>query len=157
MYKEEVDISLNVPTPEEGSQGMFSFGGRLDEITERQHKFFRFVKFLRSHFNQLFNKLLMYESVYSGLMSEKDFKIIINRMRYRYTNDSIYEEAKRRQKLETALELLSNYEEYLLKYYDEDFIRTVILRQTKEDQIKYKKFAKSRKDSGEDESGGRKW
>lgn len=132
-WNSKVDESLNIPSSGEG-ETMFSFSSKIEEITAKQYKFFRFIKYLRIHFNVLFIKLIQ-EDLIVGKVIDKDtdWNEIEDYINFIYKNDSAYEEAKEMHKLEARLEFINTYEALLIKYYGIKFIRKRILKQTDEE------------------------
>jgi len=133
FWDRKVDEALHTPKTEGGEESIVSFGSRIEEISRAEYKFFRFIKMLRSYFNQLFNILLKVDVLAAGITKESVWEEIEDDLIFVYKNDSIYEENKERNKLENKFEFLQNYEQLLLKYYGETYIRKRILKQTDEE------------------------
>jgi len=143
-WKKEVDSSLNV-VPENDENSIINFGSRLEEISRKEFKFFRFIKWIRTYFNILFTLLLKIESVFSNTLTIQQWEEIKGDIFYIYENDSIYESAKKRQKNLAKLEDAQAFAETALRWYGEEWFRTNILEQTPEEQKKFKEDYEKRK------------
>jgi len=137
-WKDEVSASLNLPQSKD-TEAMFNFGSRLEEISRAEHRWFRFIKFLRSYFNMLFTKLIGIELVENKTMTKDEFDEIDDDIYYVYENDSIYEEAKKFSKIEMVLEKLSTYGEVIEKWFGPEWAYDNIIPCTKEEKTKYMK------------------
>jgi hypothetical protein len=77
--------------------------------------------------------LLRIQVVLKGIMSEEDWKKIEPNINFTYNRDSHFSELKQSEIMRDRLELLSQADEYIGKYYSIDWIRKNILQQSEED------------------------
>lgn len=139
--KEEVDYylnrvysTLNVPLSRL-SQGTSLNFGKQAEITQDELKFAKFISRVRRKFSDLFNDLMRTQAVLTGICSADDWDNIIRpNIRYSYAQDIYWKEAKDIENFRNRIELLSEMQEYVGKYYSEEYVKKNILRQT-DDEI----------------------
>ncbi len=155
-WKEEVSQSLNSSQTKDGDS-MFNFGSRIEEISRAEYKWYKFIKWLRSYFNSLFLKLVAVDIVARKVMSKSEFSEIEDMIYFIYDNDSIYEEAKRSQKIEMKLDALDKYGALAEEWYGEEWVRENILQQTPDDIKKYMAHRAEHKANNTDDDKGNKW
>ena len=124
--------SLNVPVSRMESDNGFNLG-RSAEITRDEVKFFKFIEKLRMRFTELFLNLLRTQLVLKGVMSEDDWKNISPDIQFIFNQDSHFSELKQSEVLKERLEILSQMDEYIGKYYSTEWIRRNILKQSDEE------------------------
>lgn len=140
-YKDEVAMSLNLPV-RDGQDATFLFGGKAEEISRAEYKWFRFIKWLRGYFNNLFLKLIKTELLATKVLTEKEWEEIKDEIQFIYENDSIYEESKRINKIIMKLDLLKDYAETVEEWYGEEWLRRNLLGDSEEDIKKYMEIRK---------------
>ena len=149
-FKDEVAMALNLPE-RAGQDAMFQFGGRQEEISRAEYKWFRFIKWLRGYFNDMFIQFMQLDLVGHKIMSAEEFNDIKNDILFVYENDSVYEESKRVAKLTSKLDMLRDYAEMADEWYGEEWIRRNILGEDNEEikaNMKHREeFKKKNKDS----------
>tara|TARA_Y100001938_G_C7998732_1_gene383519 strand:+ start:176 stop:778 length:603 start_codon:yes stop_codon:yes gene_type:complete len=150
--------SLNVPTSRMEPDTGFNMG-RSAEITRDEVKFFKFIEKLRARFTDLLMTLLRTQLLLKGVMSEDDWNNLRQTIKFTYNQDSYFSELKETEIMKERLDMLSQMDEYIGRYYSVEWIRRNILRQTEEDidlidtQIEKEK-AEMPQEEGEDEFGG---
>jgi len=150
--------SLNVPTSRMEPDTGFNMG-RSAEITRDEVKFFKFIEKLRARFTDLLMTLLRTQLLLKGVMSEDDWNNLRQTIKFTYNQDSYFSELKETEIMKERLDMLSQMDEYIGRYYSVEWIRRNILRQTEEDidlidtQIEKEK-AEMPPEEGEDEFGG---
>jgi len=150
-FQKEVYKALNVPLSRLETESVVSFGSRLEEINRDEQKFFNFIKTIRKRFNKLFVELLKIEADYRGIMSPDDFSKIVNGLRFIYSNDSIYEENRKRAKLSSMVEVAAENEQFVVKHFGLEYFRMKYLGMTEEEVKEAEKRDEERKKNGEDE------
>jgi len=144
--------SLNVPVSRLESDAGFSLG-RASEISRDEVKFSKFISRLRARFTILFDEILEKQLVLKGVMSPEEFRNIKNRLRYDFMEDNHYEELKQTEMLRERLQTLRDLDEYVGKYYSEEWVRKNILMQSDEDIEAQDKRMKEEEELSPDESG----
>jgi len=156
-FKKKLYGSLNVPSSRLEAENGFNMG-RSAEITRDELKFFKFIDRLRNRFSDLFNQLLRNQLVLKGIITEEDWVNIKENVTYRWLKDSYFSELKEGEILKERLDMLSQVNEYIGKYYSIEWVRKNILRQSEEDVKLIDGQMKTEKDSGlhdEDDEGDR--
>lgn len=124
--------SLNVPVSRMESDNGFNLG-RSAEITRDEVKFFKFIEKLRTRFTDLFLNLLRTQLILKGVMSEDDWNNISPDIQFIFNQDSHFSELKHSEILKERLDILSQMDEYIGKYYSTEWIRRNILKQSDEE------------------------
>jgi len=124
--------SLNVPISRMETENGFNMG-RSAEITRDEVKFFKFIEKLRMRFSEMFIQLLKIQLLLKGVMTEDDWKKIAPNIRFKYNHDSYFSELKETEILKERLDIMSQMDEYVGKYYSEEWVRKNILRQSDEE------------------------
>ena len=124
--------SLNLPISRMEPDNGFNMG-RSAEITRDEVKFSKFIDKLRIKFATMFMKLLRVQLILKGIMSEDDWKKIEPDINFKYNRDSHFSELKQSEIMRDRLELLSQADEYIGRYYSVDWIRRNILHQSEEE------------------------
>jgi hypothetical protein len=131
-FQKNLYKSLNVPISRMESDTGFSLG-RASEISRDEVKFSKFIRRLRTRFSILFDEILEKQLILKGVMTPEEFKQIKNRIRYDFMEDNHYEELKQTEILRERLQTLRDLEEYVGKYFSQEWVRKNILMQTDED------------------------
>ena len=127
--------SLNVPISRMEAENGFNMG-RSAEITRDEVKFSKFIDKLRMRFTDMFLQLLKVQLLLKGIMSEEDWKTIEPDVYFKYNKDSYFSELKESEILRDRMEILSQADEYIGRYYSVDWVRRNILHQTEEEIAK---------------------
>jgi hypothetical protein len=127
--------SLNVPISRMEAENGFNMG-RSAEITRDEVKFSKFIDKLRLRFTDMFLQLLKVQLILKGIMSEDDWKSIEPDIYFEFNKDSYFSELKESEIMRDRMELLSQADEYIGKYYSVDWVRRNILHQTEEEILK---------------------
>jgi len=146
-FKKKLYLSLNVPSSRLEAENGFNMG-RSAEITRDELKFFKFIDRLRNRFSDLFNQLLRVQLVLKGIVTEEDWVNISEKLTYRWLKDSYFSELKEGEILKERLDMLSQVNEYIGKYYSIEWVRKNVLRQGDEDIKIIDSQMKSEKDAG---------
>jgi len=141
-FREEVYNALHVPVSRLQPEASFAFGARTEEISRDENDFQEFKNYLRKRFSLLFTELIGIHGNLKGSFQKTEYNEVKNDIRYKFKNDSIYYEAKKRAKLEARMEMLQQYGDQILKWYGEPYLRKEVLGQNDEEIKQYKKDAK---------------
>jgi len=135
-FRKKLYQSLNIPISRiEGTESTSFNLGRTSEINRDEIKFAKFISRLRQRFSSLFTDLLRVQLLLKGVIKEDDWYEIKDAIEYVWTKDSHYAELKQNEILRERLEVLSSLDEYIGKYYSNEWVRKNVLRQS-EDEIK---------------------
>jgi len=124
--------SLNVPLSRMQPQTGISFG-RATEITRDELKFAKFVSRMRKKFNMLFHDLLKTQLMLKGVIVEKDWDILKEKIQYRYAQDQYFEEMKSAENIRNRLDLLNMVQPFVGYYYSKNYVMKNVLRMTDND------------------------
>ena len=130
-FRKKLYQSLNVPISRiEGTESTAFNLGRTSEINRDEIKFAKFITRLRQRFSELFTDLLRVQLLLKGIIKEEDWFDIKDSIDYVWTKDSHYVELKENEILRDRLEVLSQLDEYIGKYFSNEWVRKNLLRQT---------------------------
>ena len=123
-FRKKLYQSLNVPISRiEGTESTAFNLGRTSEINRDEIKFAKFITRLRQRFSELFTDLLRVQLLLKGIIKEEDWFDIKDSIDYVWTKDSHYVELKENEILRERLEVLSQLDEYIGKYFSNDWVR----------------------------------
>ena len=117
----------------EGTESTAFNLGRTSEINRDEIKFAKFITKIRQRFAHLFTDLLKIQLLLKGIIKEEDWFDIKDNLDYVWTKDSHYVELKQNEILRERLEVLSQMDEYIGKYFSNEWTRKNVLRQTDEE------------------------
>lgn len=130
-FQKKLYRSLNVPSDRLDAQSQFNLG-RSSEITREELKFGKFVDRLRIRFCSLFLTILEKEVVLKNIMSIEDWNLIRDKIKFDFVKDSYFTELKNSEILQGRMQTLASMENYIGKYYSNDWVRKNILKQDDE-------------------------
>ena len=131
-FKEKLLRSLNVPIGRMKPDQTFNIG-RSNEITRDELKFMKFVKRLRSKFNQLFMDLLKVQLVSKGVIRHEEWEDISGKIILEYLRDNQFTEMKEAEILTSRIAILQQVDMFVGKYYSKNWVRKNVLRLTDEE------------------------
>jgi len=146
--------SLNVPISRMEAENGFNMG-RSAEITRDEVKFYKFIEKLRLRFAEMFMQLMRIQLILKGVMSEDDWDQIEPDIRFIFNQDSYFGELKQTEIMKDRLDILAQMDEYVGKYYSEEWIRKNVLHQSEEEILYIDEQIKKEAESlgGEEEMG----
>ena len=134
-FRKKLYQSLNIPISRiEGTDSTAFNLGRTTEINRDEVKFSKFISRLRQRFSSLFTDILRVQLLLKGIIKEDDWYEIKDAIEYVWTRDSHFAELKQNEILRERLEVLSSLDEYIGKYFSNEWVRKNVLRQS-EDEI----------------------
>ena len=131
-FQTKVYQALNVPLSRLQPQQGVSFG-RATEITRDELKFAKFVSRLRKKFNALFNDLLRTHLVLKGVITDKDWESIKDRIQYKYAQDQYFEEMKSAENMRNQVDLLNMVQPYIGTYFSQRYAMKNVLKMSDQD------------------------
>jgi hypothetical protein len=131
-FKEKLLRSLNVPIGRMKPDQTFNIG-RSNEITRDELKFMKFVKRLRSKFNQLFMDLLKVQLVSKGVIRHEEWQDISGKINLEYLRDNQFTEMKEAEILNSRVAILQQVDMFVGKYYSKNWVRKNVLRLSDEE------------------------
>ena len=132
FFKEGLYRALNVPASRMETQQGFSLG-RSTEITRDEVKFNKFIEKLRGRFSGLFSELLERQLILKGVCSAEDWKDFKQDIHFDFIKDNNFSELKDAELWQNRLQMLSQVDMYVGKYFTRDWIYKNILHLTDEE------------------------
>ena len=144
-FQQKLFKSLNVPIGRLDSQQQFSFG-RSNEISRDEVKFAKFIQRLRAKFSELFSKILERQLVLKGIITLDDWVEFRNAFKYEYSEDNHFAELKNTEVLRDRVSMLRDVDDYVGKYFSNEWVRRNVLYQSEEDMEEIDKQIKEEED-----------
>jgi hypothetical protein len=131
-FKKKLYRSLNVPTSRLEADNGFNMG-RASEISRDELKFNKFTKRLQTKFARLFTDLLRTQMVLKNIVSGAEFDSMKDFIHYDFATDNHFQELKEGEIIRERLDILSQAESFIGKYFSDDYVRKHILRFSEDD------------------------
>lgn len=128
-FQNKLYQSLNVPISRLQPQQGFSLG-RTSEITRDEIKFNKFIERIRRKFSHLFSETLKIQLVAKGIIRLEEWEEISQDVRYDFQEDNNFAELRDTDLMINRLGALQQIEQYVGKYYSQEYVRRFILRQS---------------------------
>ena len=148
-FQKKLYKSLNVPISRLETETAFSIG-RATEISRDEVKFSRFIDRLRIKFSRVFDDILRTQLILKNIVTEEDWKKSKEYISYDFQKDGHFVELKEAEILRERVNTLEQLDQFVGKYYSEQWIRKNVLRQSEAD---IEAMKKEMEDSGGDEDG----
>ena len=140
--------ALNVPVSRLSTDSNMVSFGRQSEVNRDELKFSKFVSRLRRKFSELFADILKTQLILKNIFTEQDWDAIADDIKYIYSQDSYYAEAKEIELLRNRVEVLQEIDPYIGIFFDTDYVFKTVLRMTDEQIAERKTGLNNDKDSG---------
>jgi hypothetical protein len=131
-FKKKLYYALNIPPSRLVGENGFNLG-RSAEITRDEVKFYKFIERLRNKFAQAFMQLLRVQLILKGIITETDWEDISHNINFVFNKDSYFTDLKDAEILSARMELATQMEPMIGKYYSTLYIKKNILKQTDEE------------------------
>lgn len=131
-FQKKLYKSLNVPIGRLEPETVYSLG-RATEISRDEVKFSKFVERLRTRFSQIFTKILQRQLVLKGIVTMEEWPEFARAIRYDYSVDNYFAELKETEILRDRVSMLRDIDDYVGKYYSNEWVRKHVLHQTDEE------------------------
>jgi len=131
-FQDKLYRSLNVPSSRVGGDSGFNLG-RSSEILRDEVKFSKFVGRLRKRFSNMFNDMLKTQLILKNIITPEDWETMSEHIQYDYLYDNHFSELKESELLMERLNMVTQAEPFIGKYFSQDYVRRKILRQTDEE------------------------
>ena len=128
-FQKKLYKSLNVPISRLETETAFAIG-RATEISRDEVKFSRFIDRLRIKFSRLFDDILKTQLLLKNIVTEDDWKKSKEYVSYDFQKDGHFVELKEAEILRERVNTLEQLDQFVGKYYSEDWIRKNVLRQS---------------------------
>ena len=151
-FKEQVYKSLNVPFSRVESDNGFT-SGRATEINREEVKFHKFVNRLRRQFSKLFIELLGKQLLLKSIVHKSDWDDIVSDIQFNFNQDNHFFELLEFEVLQDRLNLMSDLENSVGKYFSHAWIQRNVLKLTDDDITAMRAEIQAEKEEGFYESG----
>lgn len=131
-FQKKLYESLNVPVTRLQSEGTFNFG-QDSEVSRDEMKFVKFIDRLRARFNEVFLFALEKQLILKNVMTEEDWKSIVNNISFDYAKDNYFEQQKTSMVLRDRLNTLQMIQPFVGTYYSNEWVRKNVLYQSDEE------------------------
>lgn len=131
-FRRKLYEALNVPFSRMETEAQFNLG-RSSEITRDEVKFAKFVGRLRMRFSELFTTLLEKQLLLKGVITKEEWKEIKNKIYYDFQEDNHFSELKEAEVLQNRINIIRDLDEFVGKYYSQEWVRKNVLFQTEEE------------------------
>ena len=131
-FQKKLFKSLNVPVSRLDSESTYTFGSG-SEVTRDEVKFSKFISKLRRKFTATFDDLLRTQLLLKGVITEAEWDKLKEVLIYNFSEDNYYAELKDSEILKERISTLELLEPYVGKYYSNDYVRKILLKQTDEE------------------------
>jgi hypothetical protein len=149
-FKSKLYKSLSIPASRMESDAGFNLG-RSSEIQRDELKFNKFTNRLQKKFARVFVDVLRTQLILKEVVSGEEFdKLCRDFISFDFASDNHFAELKDAEIMRERIETLSTVDEYVGKYYSNQYIRTNILRQTEEEIQLMDKQIKAEEGNSED-------
>ena len=132
-FKKKLYNSLNLPASrlDDANQG-FSLG-RSSEILRDELKFSKWIARLRKKFSAMFHDMLKTQLILKGVIAPQDWEEMQEHIQYDFQYDNHFEELKQAELLGNRLQIATQLDPFLGKYYSIEYVRKQVLMQTDAD------------------------
>ena len=135
-FQKKLLQSMNVPYSRLEPQGGGLVGiGRTTEVTRDELKFNRFVEKLRNKFSQIFDHALSTQLVLKGICTKEEWDKFKDDVFFEYKKDNNFAELREADVLANRIQLLTQIDPFVGRYFSQEFVKRKILRLT-DDEIK---------------------
>ena len=149
-FKKKLYRSLNVPSSRLEADNGFNMG-RASEISRDELKFNKFTKRLQTKFARCFTDILRTQLVLKNLVSGEEFDAIKDFIYYDFATDNHFTELKEGEIMRERLDILSQAESYVGKYFSDAYVQKHILHMSEDDIVRIKGEIDSEGHSEEDD------
>ena len=136
-FKKKLYRSLNVPSSRLEADNGFNMG-RASEISRDELKFNKFVKRLQAKFARCFTEILRTQLVLKNLVSGEEFDAFKDFIYYDFATDNHFTELKEGEIMRERLDILSQAESYVGKYFSDAYVQKHILHMSEDDIARIK-------------------
>jgi len=148
FFQRKLYKALNVPIGRLEQDNAFSLG-RATEINRDEVKFQKFIDKLRKKFSHLLFDMLRVQLLLKGVMTDKDWEVIREDIAIDFLEDNYFAELKEMEILRERIDMLSSLDEYIGKYFSNEWIKRNILHLDDETIKQINKEIEDEKKSGE--------
>ena len=148
-FRRKLYRSLGIPASRLEQSGSQFQLGRATEITRDEIQFARFLDRLRNRLSVVFDEIMSRHLTLIGVIRSKDqCKQLRQYIRYSFNSDSYFSELKKTEIMKERMELVQSMQEYVGKYFSEQYIMDNVLRFSTTEQSRIRREIDIEKESG---------
>jgi len=147
-FKKKLYNSLNLP-PSRLTDDNKGFNlGKTTEVLRDELKFAKFIGRLRKRFSELFHDILKTQLILKGVIAPEDWDDMEEHIQYDFLFDNHFNELKEQEMMLQRMNLVTQMDPFLGKYFSVDYIRRQVLQQTEKEMKEMDKQMRGDIDSG---------
>ncbi len=132
-FKKKLYNSLNLP-PSRLTDDNKGFNlGKTTEVLRDELKFTKFIGRLRKRFSELFHDILKTQLILKGVIAPEDWDDMEEHIQYDFLFDNHFNELKEQEMMLQRMNLVTQMDPFLGKYFSVDYIRRQVLQQTEKE------------------------
>ena len=132
-FKKKLYNSLNLP-PSRLTDDNKGFNlGKTTEVLRDELKFTKFIGRLRKRFGELFHDILKTQLILKGVISPEDWDEMKEHIQYDFLFDNHFNELKEKELMTQRIQLATQMDVFVGKYYSIEYIRKHILEQSEKE------------------------
>jgi len=146
-FQKKLYKALGVPETRLGGEGGFNLG-RSSEILRDELRFNKFVGRLRKRFSNMFLDMLKTQLLLKNVITPEDWTLMSEHIQFDYIYDNHFAELKESELFQERINNAAQAEQYVGKYFSQDYVRRKILRQTDEEIVDQDKLIAAEIEAG---------
>ena len=146
-FQKKLYKALGVPETRLGGEGGFNLG-RSSEILRDELRFNKFVGRLRKRFSNMFLDMLKTQLLLKNVVTPEDWTTMSEHIQFDYIYDNHFAELKESELFQERINNAAQAEQYIGKYFSQDYVRRKILRQTDEEIVDQDKLIAAEIEAG---------
>ena len=132
-FKKKLYNSLNLP-PSRLTDDNKGFNlGKTTEVLRDELKFTKFIGRLRKRFGELFHDILKTQLILKGVISPEDWDDMKEHIQYDFLFDNHFNELKEQELMMQRINLATQMDPFVGKYFSIEFIRKQVLQQNEKE------------------------
>ena len=132
-FKKKLYNSLNLP-PSRLTDDNKGFNlGKTTEVLRDELKFTKFIGRLRKRFSELFHDILKTQLILKGVISPEDWDDMKEHIQYDFLFDNHFNELKEQELMMQRINLATQMDPFVGKYFSIEFIRKQVLQQNEKE------------------------
>jgi hypothetical protein len=129
-FKKKLYNSLNLPPSRLTDESKGFNLGKSTEVLRDELKFTKFIGRLRKRFGELFHDILKTQLILKGVISPEDWDDMKEHIQYDFLFDNHFNELKEQELMMQRINLATQMDPFVGKYYSIEFIRRQVLQQS---------------------------
>jgi len=147
-FRKKLYNSLNLP-PSRLTDDNKGFNlGKTTEVLRDELKFTKFIGRMRKRFGELFHDILKTQLILKGVISPEDWDDMKEHIQYDFLFDNHFNELKEKELMLQRVNLATQMDVFVGKYYSIEYIRREILEQTEKEYREIDKQMQKEIDKG---------